>query len=1298
MQNFIPHFIQENFQKRNFSGEFSAVSLLMDIAGFTSITETLINHEKEGADIISQIINTLFDAAIEEIYQSDGFVSTFAGDALTAIFPGKNIYQVLLISGFIQDKFHEFSTQKTKFGNFNISCKIGLSYGLISWGITGNDKQKSYYFKGPSIKNCARAQQKAEKGEIVFDEKILEQLDRQKIVYSSLGDELYLFNKLKTKVDLSKKQTYPSINKQILSQFISETIINYPGQGEFQKTVINFIAFPEEKEKSEFEAIITRIITLAQDFGGYFNSLDFGEKENLGLVVFGVPYSHEDDLKRAINYSLALKKIFRQKIKIGLNLGVTFAGVIGSPIRNTYSVLGEAVNLAARMAMMANWGEIWIPSYLLENNLHILEIQELGDFLIKGRTQRLKISLLLNEKERDLKMSYDNPFIGRIQELELLEENLGDALKKRFGGVFWVTGKIGSGKTRLIYEFTRKLDPSIRIIYLNTDGILKKSLNPFVRFFNNYFQLSQTNTAKENKVIFEQNYSDMLNRLDHIPDSERKMVNIKELKKIDSILGALLGILWEGSPYEKLYPEFRFENTIYAIKEFLKALSLLNPIILWVDDLHWLDPDSEAVLESLIHKIDDFPITILVSGRNPEQNPKPLHKLKGKLHTIEIELDNLDKENVHKFLKKLLKGNPSSGLLDYFYQITDGNPLHMEVLVEYLQRNYLLKLENREYIITNEIQEIPSDLNYLIKVKIEKLSPPLTEAVFAAAILGKEFDKKLLSFLVKEKNLAAILMEGEGEGIWSSLANNIFVFKQDLIREVAYQMQTENHLKDMHKSLAECLENLYQADKTYYVDILYNYELAGIKSKILQYSKKSAKDAHENFKSETALSFYDKWLAHSNSEYDNVRIYYKKAQILELSGQWHQAIEILQKGSSLAQENNLPRFNALFNSYHGEILNKKGDHENAISILEKALETAWHFSDMKVASKSLIHLAEIYFTRANFNLSLDYYQKALVIKRDFKDNLGEALCLYYMGRVCNAKGDHNTALKNFHDSELILKKINNKRFLTLPLYEQAIFYQRLGELDKAYAFFTEARYIFDEIGDKSKAQDALLNLGIIRQKKGEFDQALKLCRESLDLAEIQDNKIAMAFTLFSIGVIYFEKKNYPRTLNFFRKSLGIMTSIESRSSYGYILAYLTTTYAHLGKSKDALKTAYYHLKNMIRIGSDVEHGRTYLGIALALANDKNINNLTLSYLEKIKKFTKLSDDAESYFKKAIEVSEKKGYLNTWIPALFEYGKYLLAANNGHEKAMVLMAQSRSLALASGMMQEVTKINEFLEKV
>ncbi len=197
-ENLIPQFILEQFEQKNYSGDFEALAMFIDISGFTEMTDTLMENGKEGAEILIGVINSVFTPSIDAIHQRGGFISTFGGDAFNAIFRGNSLLSSLSTAIEINLMFQNIGLQKTKFGDFQLSVKIGISYGNIEWGIIRNKKQNAYFFKGEAIDNCSKCEKLCVIDQIIFDQKLMDQIPVDEIEFAKKAEGYFLLKKIKS--------------------------------------------------------------------------------------------------------------------------------------------------------------------------------------------------------------------------------------------------------------------------------------------------------------------------------------------------------------------------------------------------------------------------------------------------------------------------------------------------------------------------------------------------------------------------------------------------------------------------------------------------------------------------------------------------------------------------------------------------------------------------------------------------------------------------------------------------------------------------------------------------------------------------------------------------------------------------------------------------------------------------------------------------------------------------------------------------------------------------------------------
>ena len=797
----------------------------LDISGFTAMTERLMQEGKEGAEILAKIINNIFEPVINTVYSVGGFISTFAGDAFTVVFANNKELNSIAAASEIVNIFKEYGKQQTKFGDFELFVKIGLSYGTVDWGIIGTETHKAYFFRGQAVDGCAHSEHHCQKMEIVIDDRLFSLISSVKLDFTKISLSYYKINSYDSssiKNDISDI----TIDLDILKMFMPDKVLQLKMLGEFREIVSVFVSFKEPSTFEGLEASVKEIISLCDNYGGYFNKIDFGDKGGIILVLFGAPVSQEKLYQRAIDFVLSLATIDNFDYRAGITAGTAFAGIVGSNIRQEYTALGNIVNLSARLMMKADWHEILISPFVQKKLPQQYQTLSKGFYQFKGFTESIEIHQLQDRLLIHKELDYSGSFIGRKSEINEIQKLISPIFENKFGGLIYIDGEAGIGKSRFINELEHAVD-NCNWFYLPCDEILKKPFNPFEYFFKRYFEQSENNTTEINKSNFELNFSGLLENV----STEFQ----QELKRTKSVFGALVGLEWVNSLYSQLNGKGRYENTLYAIKTFFISQSAIKPSVIVIEDAHWLDADSLEMLKVLVRNVKNSPFIILVACR-PQDNGEPF-KLK-----INNELDNTSKRLLllafnKEMLTELLQDklqfiNIPDKTLELVWEKSEGNPFFVEQMVLYFLEN---KLFDETYTLTSSIKNIPSGINEIIISRVDRLSLNVQETIKTASVLGKEFVLHILEKMLKslqsieKQEIISGLNNIIQEQILENLTEITYIFRHALIRDVVYEMQLKSRLCKLHKLAGEVIENLYSANlMIYFSDLANHYDKAEV--------------------------------------------------------------------------------------------------------------------------------------------------------------------------------------------------------------------------------------------------------------------------------------------------------------------------------------------------------------------------------------------------------------------------------------------------------------------------------------
>lgn len=1208
MRNLIPFYISEKFKLNQTKDKINAAVLFTDVSGFTKMTSELMKNGKEGAEIIADAINKIFSPAINAVYNNNGFIANFAGDAFTAVFPNdknSSAENALYAAQEILNVFQNQKTFKTKFGEFQISVKIGASQGNLNWNISLNDYQNFYYFSGESIDKSANSEKYADKNQIVCHNSI-KTLIEDKADFTRINDDFSLLNNIQTSD--SNKNSFQNADYEIQKKFYPEELLKASYIGEFREVISCFISIAEITEN--LDENVSEIIKLVHDYGGYFNRLNFGDKGAFILVFFGAPSAKEKLFSRAADFAVEVQKIKNLKTKIGMTFGTAYTGFVGNENRSEYTAQGNKVNLAARFMMKSNINEIIVGEEIFKKIQERYQIEYIEQSEFKGFEEALPYYKLIDRKTSVDIDFYTEKIVGREKEISQLNDFLKPLDNNNFGGIVYIDGIAGIGKSRIVNEFKERLDPDKYSWFLMPcDGILKRSFNPIIYFLKQYFEQSEKNSYEENKINFQK-------RLDLIKNSLKNKNISEELERTKSLIGALLNLYWDNSLYDNLEAKGRYENTIDAVKNLMKAEFTLKPAVIELEDGHWIDDDSAKFLEHLTRNIEDYPFLILSACRYKDDGSKFVFELPETVKQQRIEIGYLDNNGTSEMIKNHLnKDVIPEQTINLIFERSEGNPFYIEQILLYLEENSLLD-ENGK--IKKDKFEIPSSINAVIISRIDKLTSELKEIVKTASILGREFAADVLSNMLlnmKSENvqIEKYLSEGEAEAVWSHLTEIKYIFKHALIREAIYEMQLKKRLKELHQLAGETIEDLYKENiESYYFELAEHYERAENKEKSAEYLLKSAEFCKSNFLNKKASDFYIRLLKQLDDDHS------KKAEIYTILGQLHQTKaefalsdkyykegafeaekagdlekEILARIKKAKLYFTMSRFQDAFDeadkcrkeaeengftteyikslNIMGSYYQHTGNFEKSLEKFTEAVDLSEKYENSETLIENLQSLGVMHLHSGNYKESEEIFDRLIKLVDKDKDKLNYVTILTFRGTVYGRQNRFQKSLEDYNIALKTAKEIGYKEVLYQIYSQLGILYGMYGNFDKSLQMSSTAYEFAKEIGSDNFIASALASQGMTFANNGEFERAVENLTKSAGIYERINDVVRRSQVLIGLGVGYFKTGDYKRSLDTFNESLKFYEETENIPLIARNKTYIAEIYMTEGKFEKAME-------------------------------------------------------------------------------------------------------------------------------
>lgn len=1210
MRRLVPDFILENTKDGNLSGCFMAIAVNIDLIGFTELTQSFMQRSHAGAETLTDTINVIFTPAIHALESRGGFISGFAGDAFTALFDSDQLSRALAAAVEIRDIAIAQAWQKTDFGDLKLSVRIGIGSGEVAWEIVPNPAQTVYWFSGIGIAKAVNAQQKAAPNELLCGLEELKLLDSDFCGYEHADDSHCRILFLNQEIPMEQTET----EELDQSSFVPETLSQMQADGEFRDVLSCFVNLQASEPEHR-----NQLIDSALAHGGFISHIDCTDKGWVMFVMFGVPKCYDRSQLRAVTYALEQQAKGGNKLRIGLSEGRAYAGFVGSATRGEYTGMGSAINLAARMMLKAAWGEVWLDKAIYKAVGNGFICDRLGLINYKGYPQALE-TFRLSGKQRNADYgSFANRFLGREAELDFLQQSCHELFSGKFAGISYLYGAAGQGKSRLLFELKQRLGNEVRIIYLQSDSIHRIALSPFATWIRSTFTKGLSGTEAARIAEFRKNWATL-------EESFANQLERDELKRIESIIAALIGLEWEGSIYSQLDAKSKAGVSGFAIKSLIELLCRQKPLVMVMEDLHWLDRESEKVLVLLSRKVSETALKIIITSRFKDDGSKPEIRFDKNVKVDLLVLDGLGSASVKALLQDVLAKPVDEDLVSYVQDRSLGNPFIAVQLSIYLLETGRLETSDTGFTLKEACIDLPTGVQEILVARIDRLETELKRLVHTASVLGCEFSEAILKAMLNAPEckpcplgsevVKSKLQLGELEQIWNAVSELSYIFSHSLLRDAAYGMQLMKQLKHLHLLAAEAMKSCYAEDKARYWQIAYHYEKAGDSFSAAQYHQKAGDFDKNSFLFSEALEHYvtaknliqtmqgDRhpdyalclsrigMLHFARSEYDQSLPYFEQALSIQEETFGKDTSQCLDNIQCIGSNNFV-----------------KGNYDKALSCFNKALKIQREISGEVHQNNAtyLNSLGNIFRECNDFGKSLDYYNQALIIRQQlWGENHAKIATTYNdMADMFWRKGDYKQALAYYEKALAVQLKVLGDEHPENAISLNGIgdVYSQLGMLDKALNSYQKALAIrINKLGNRhAHTADTLNNLGILYDITGEFDKAIQHFEQALQIKQevFGDLHMDVGSVLVNLGGAYDHQGKYDLALEQHEKALLILKEVlgEKYPETASCLIGIGAVHENKGDYDKAL--GYY--EQALEVYLEVM-GEKYFETSIALAN------------------------------------------------------------------------------------------------
>ena len=567
---------------------------------------------------------------------------------------------------------------------------------------------------------------------------------------------------------------------------------------------------PEEARKL-LDPVLERMMEAVHRYEGTVNQV-MGDGI---MALFGAPLAHEDHAVRACYAALAMQQAIRRytaevrrdhgievQVRVGLNSGEVVVRAIGSDLRMDYSAVGQTTHLAARMEQLAPAGSTRLTGETLRLAEGFVQVVPIGPVPVKGLPGPVDVFELAGPSATRTRLQAAaarglTRFVGRGRELDHLRQALDEARGGQ-GQVVAVVGEPGVGKSRLLWEFIHSHRTQGWLILESSSVSYGKATAylPVIDLCRSYFRVD---TQDDHRSIREK----ITGKLVTLDESFRTMVP------------AFLSLLEEASDdavWEALDPGQRRRRTVDGLRRMLLRESQLQPLCVVFEDLHWVDAETQGLLDALVEGLPTARILLLVNYR-----PEYRHAWGSKTYYSQLRLDPLPPESAQELLHTLLgEDDDLEPLKRLLVERTEGVPFFLEESVRTLVEIGALAGERGHYRLARPFDtiQVPATVQAILAARIDRLPPEDKSLLQTAAVIGKDVPFALLQAIseIPEETLRHGLSRLQAAEFLYETA--LFpelehTFKHALTQEVAYGGLLQERRRDLHARIVRVFDSLY---------------------------------------------------------------------------------------------------------------------------------------------------------------------------------------------------------------------------------------------------------------------------------------------------------------------------------------------------------------------------------------------------------------------------------------------------------------------------------------------------------
>jgi predicted ATPase/class 3 adenylate cyclase len=908
------------------------------------------------------------------------------------------------------------------------------------------------------------------------------------------------------------------------------------------------------------DQIYELLIHKVHDYEGTVN-----EMTGDGIVaLFGAPIALEDAAQRAVRSSMAIhremsklsdrlkqerKSLPTLKMRVGIHTGPVVVGTVGNNLRVEFKAVGDTVNLASRMEGLAEPGATYVTEDTFKLTEGFFRFEALGEKEVKGKEKPVNVYRVIAPSTRRTRFDVSaerglTPFVGREREFELLFDGFERSRSGR-GQAFSIVSEAGVGKSRLLYEFRKAVS------------------NEDVTFMEGRCLSYSRNIAYHPIIdILKSNYDIHEGDSDSVIKEKVKRglnaIGVDEATILPYLL-ELLSIEDSGIDKIPMSPEEKKDRIIQALNQNIIKGSELRPMIIAVEDLHWIDKSSEERFKYLLDNISGARIFLIFTYR-----PEFVHTWGGKSYHSQVNLNRLSNRESLMMVSYLLGTEDlDNSLEEFILEKTEGVPFFIEELVKSFKDLKIIEREDNKYHLTKDLKEltVPATVQDVIMARVDSLAEGAKGLLQAGSVVGREFSYDLIKTVTdftEQELLSHLSVLKDSELVYERgiYPQSNYVFKHALTQEVAYNSLLLKKRKEIHQEIGKAIEALYTDRLEEHYELLaYQYASSDKTDKALEYLALANQKAAKLNAMEEAKAYFDEAMklldslpeTQENREQRISLLVNQGIVVMLLVFKYKEYYDLLIRYEPMAKGlGNLK----ILGAYYARLADCEysfGNFDQAIHRSTKALELAEASGNVEEIGYAYIRQEWSHFMRGDFN-------RVFALKEDLLRTIQQQFNLRWhtyavsvASRACGCLGRWEEAVEEGQKALRVAEEFSHNSLISWSASNLAIAYTWRGDLARAVEYGELALQKAPTPADLAFAQRGL---GWALCRAGEPDRGIELLTGVLSVfrAGFMASEIPLACYL---GEAYFLAGKQDKAGQTLEKGLEIAERCGARYYAGF---------------------------------------------------------------------------------------------------------------------------------------------------